>query len=193
MRARLPLGWFTTSKTGQIITRVITDTAQTKQLITALVTTSLQNAALVVVYIGYLLQASLKLTFIALIVAPLLIAGLQPLLKRLRKRHRKLANEWGELTSVVQETMAGVRLVKSYGAEPYERKRFFDAKEAPFSWAPDHVVVLADGTLAHSTGPVRDPSGLAVARFNSVWRLEAPGVWRVVFDKGETWEEPQKP
>ena len=53
--------------------------------------------------------------------------------------------------------------------------------------------VEADGTLAHSTGPVRDSSGLAVARFNSVWRLEAPGVWRVVFDKGETWEEPQKP
>ncbi len=71
--------------------------------------------------------------------------------------------------------------------------RFFEKKDAPFSWAPDHVVVLADGTLAHSTGPVRDPSGRPIARFNSVWRLEAPGVWRVVFDKGQSWEEPEKP
>jgi ketosteroid isomerase-like protein len=63
-------------------------------------------------------------------------------------------------------------------------RRFFDGPQAPFSWAPDRVDVLADGTLAHSTGLVRDPSGAAVGRFNSVWRQEAPGVWRVVLDKG---------
>ena len=43
-------------------------------------------------------------------------------------------------------------------------KRFFEAKEAPFSWTPDQVVVLADGTLAHSTGPGRDPPGNPIAR-----------------------------
>ncbi|MEQ1579719.1 MAG: nuclear transport factor 2 family protein [Steroidobacteraceae bacterium] len=62
-------------------------------------------------------------------------------------------------------------------------KRFFVDKEAPFSWAPDQVEVLASGTLALSTGPVRDPSGKIISRFNSIWRLEA-GRWRVVFDKG---------
>jgi ketosteroid isomerase-like protein len=61
---------------------------------------------------------------------------------------------------------------------------FFTAADAPFSWEPDQVEVLASGTLALSTGPVRDPSGEIVARFNSIWRLEAPNVWRVVFDKG---------
>lgn len=63
-------------------------------------------------------------------------------------------------------------------------KPFFDGPQAPFSWEPDRVDVLADGTLAHSSGPVRDPSGKLIARFNSVWRQEAPGVWRIVFDKG---------
>lgn len=63
-------------------------------------------------------------------------------------------------------------------------KAFFDGPAAPFSWEPDQVDVLADGTLAHSSGPVRDPAGQLVARFNSVWRQEAPGVWRIVFDKG---------
>ena len=67
-------------------------------------------------------------------------------------------------------------------------QRFFVAKEAPFSWEPDQVVVTADGLLAHSSGPVRDPSGKPIARFNSVWRLEAPNIWRIVFDRGETWE-----
>lgn len=64
-------------------------------------------------------------------------------------------------------------------------RRFFDGPQAPFSWAPDQVEVLADGTLALSTGPVRDPQGKVIARFNSIWRQEAPGVWRVVFDKGQ--------
>ena len=67
-------------------------------------------------------------------------------------------------------------------------QRFFESKEAPFSWEPDQVEVLADGSLAHSSGPVRDPAGRPVARFNSVWRLEAPGTWRIVFDKGQPWE-----
>jgi ketosteroid isomerase-like protein len=61
---------------------------------------------------------------------------------------------------------------------------FFAGPEAPFSWEPDQVEVLASGTLALSTGPIRDPSGKVVGRFNSIWRLEAPNVWRVVFDKG---------
>jgi ketosteroid isomerase-like protein len=61
---------------------------------------------------------------------------------------------------------------------------YFSGPQAPFSWEPDQVEVLASATLALSTGPVRDPEGKIVARFNSIWRLEAPNVWRVVFDKG---------
>jgi len=64
-------------------------------------------------------------------------------------------------------------------------KGFFEGATAPFSWAPDGVEVLGDGTLALSTGPVLDPAGKPIARFNSIWRQEAPGVWRVVFDKGQ--------
>jgi ketosteroid isomerase-like protein len=60
---------------------------------------------------------------------------------------------------------------------------FSDAK-APFSWAPDHVEVLASGDLALSTGPVI-VNDKVVGRFNSIWRLEAPHTWRIVFDKGE--------
>lgn len=64
-------------------------------------------------------------------------------------------------------------------------KGFFDKPDAPFSWEPDQVDVLDSGTLAHSSGPVYDPGGKLIARFNSVWRLEAPGKWRIVFDKGQ--------
>lgn len=63
-------------------------------------------------------------------------------------------------------------------------EQFFVSREAPFTWSPETVEVLESGTLAHSSGPVRDPAGRVVGTFNSVWRLEPDGVWRVVFDKG---------
>jgi len=61
---------------------------------------------------------------------------------------------------------------------------YFQGPEPPFSWEPEHVEVLASGTLALSSGPVYDPKGKRIGTFNSVWRLEPDGRWRVVFDKG---------
>ena len=79
----------------------------------------------------------------------------------------------------------GAQLLRGKAAVAAGWQRYFEGPLAPFSWEPDQVEVLGDGTLALSTGPVRDPAGRVVARFNSIWRQEAPGVWRVVFDKGE--------
>jgi ketosteroid isomerase-like protein len=63
-------------------------------------------------------------------------------------------------------------------------KRLYDAPQAPFSWEPEKVEVLDSGTLALSTGPVKDPSGKRIGTFNSVWRREANGKWKIIFDKG---------
>jgi hypothetical protein len=61
---------------------------------------------------------------------------------------------------------------------------YYDKPEAPFSWEPEEVEVVDSGTLAYSGGPVYDPNGKVVGRFNSIWRLEAPGMWKVIFDRG---------
>lgn len=63
-------------------------------------------------------------------------------------------------------------------------QRFFDGPQAPFAWAPDLVVVLPSGELAQSSGPVTDPDGKVVARFQSVWRRKPAGGWEIVFDQG---------
>jgi len=63
-------------------------------------------------------------------------------------------------------------------------KPFFDGAQAPFSWEPDQVEVLASGDLALSTGLVKDPAGVVSARFNSIWQRQADGRWLVIFDKG---------
>jgi ketosteroid isomerase-like protein len=63
-------------------------------------------------------------------------------------------------------------------------KRFYDGGPAPFSWEPDRVEVLDSGNLALSSGPVRDPQGNRAGTFNSVWRKESGGAWKIIFDKG---------
>jgi len=78
----------------------------------------------------------------------------------------------------------GTEAIRGKAAVAAAWQRFFDAPRAPFSWAPEQVEVLPSGRLALSSGPVFTPDGKKVASFTSIWRLEAPGVWRIVFDKG---------
>lgn len=65
-----------------------------------------------------------------------------------------------------------------------EWKQYFAGATAPFSWKPESVAVLESGRLAWSSGPVFDPKGKRVGTFNSTWRLEDDGRWRVIFDNG---------
>lgn len=126
---RLPLAYFTRTRAGQILARVLTDTQQTKQVITEAATRSVQSTAVVVISIGGMFLISWKLSLLALVVAPVLIALLQPILRKLRKGHKRLGNQYGDMTSVVQEAVTGIRLVKSYRGESYEEGRFREASD----------------------------------------------------------------
>jgi ketosteroid isomerase-like protein len=68
----------------------------------------------------------------------------------------------------------------------------FEGPQPPFSWEPDQVVAVGDGSLAYSTGLVRDPKGALIGRFASVWRQEAPGQWRIIIDRGVALTEKDK-
>ena len=69
-------------------------------------------------------------------------------------------------------------------------RQYYTREQAPFSWEPEEVEVVDSGTLAYSGGPVYDPSGKRIGRFNSIWRLKAPGQWEVVFDRGSDFGPP---
>ncbi|MEK0430407.1 MAG: hypothetical protein RL139_211 [Gemmatimonadota bacterium] len=124
---RLPLPWFSRTRTGQVIARVLTDTEQTKAVLAEVATRSVQNAATILVTVVILFRMSPRLTLYALVIAPALMALLQPLLRRLRTGHRRLRHEYGEMTSVLQEVVSGIRLVKSFRGESYEDARFLGA------------------------------------------------------------------
>jgi ketosteroid isomerase-like protein len=63
-------------------------------------------------------------------------------------------------------------------------KRFYEGPKASFSWKPERVEVLDSGTLGMTSGPVYDENGQRIGTFNSVWRRDQDGRWRIVFDIG---------
>lgn len=78
----------------------------------------------------------------------------------------------------------GARTLRGRGQIVDGWKRFYEGAQAPFAWKPETVEVLESGTLAFTSGPVTDPEGKPAGSFNSIWRREGDGTWRVIFDKG---------
>jgi ketosteroid isomerase-like protein len=83
-----------------------------------------------------------------------------------------------------EAVFAGRDVLRGRAAVAEGWKVHFQGEKAPFSWTPERVEVIASGTLALSTGPVFDPEGKRVGTFNSTWRLDKDGEWRVVLDNG---------
>ncbi|HEY0931576.1 MAG TPA: ABC transporter ATP-binding protein [Gemmatimonas sp.] len=154
---RLPLPWFTRNKVGQIIARVLNDTSNAKTVVTELVTRSMWSAAQVLATLVAMFTTSWRLSLAALVIAPLTIGAIQPVLRKLRRGYRRLGNEQGEMTSLVQEVVSGVRLVKSYRAEAREEHRFVTQNQA---YAKGFVRV---GRLALLSGPVTETLGTFTA------------------------------
>jgi len=78
----------------------------------------------------------------------------------------------------------GQEAVRGKAAVVESWKGLYEKPQPPFSWRSEDVQVLDSGKLAHSSGPVFNPKGERVGTFNSVWRRESDGNWKVVFDKG---------
>ncbi len=63
-------------------------------------------------------------------------------------------------------------------------KRYFELPQAPFFWRSERVQVLDSGELALSQGPVYSADGAQIGNFNSIWRRQTDGSWKVIFDHG---------
>src|SRR2546429_6315670 len=120
----LPLGFFQRTKGGQLLARVVSDADQVKTAVTAALASLLRNVSLIVVYVAILLGLSWRLTLIAIVAAPVLALIIRPMIARVRRRSREQADQPGELTSLVAEMVASIKLGRAYRAEAFEADRF---------------------------------------------------------------------
>jgi len=153
---RLGLSFFQRMKGGQLVSRMIADIDQACRIVSAALVSAVQNVALVAVYLAILASLSWRLTLITLVLAPTIALIIRPIQLRIRKRMAMALHDRGEVAAIVSETVEGARLVKAYGAEGYERRRFAVATGHYFDG------VVRAQRLAALAHPISETLGAAV-------------------------------
>jgi subfamily B ATP-binding cassette protein MsbA len=129
---KLSLGFFQRVKAGQLISRLTNDVNLVRGAITEGTLTVIKQGSLVLVYAGLVFWASWRLALIAVVVLPLCIGAIVLIGRKLRKRGHRFQERMADVTAVLAETISGIRLVKTFAAEAWERQKFFSFNAAYF-------------------------------------------------------------
>jgi subfamily B ATP-binding cassette protein MsbA len=121
---RLSLAYYEQKQTGDLISRITGDIDAIRSFITSALLGSLIDVITLVGMIGVMLYLDWRFTLIALSISPVLFAIVYSYTRRIKKASRQVRKKEGEITSIVQEVLTSMRVVKAFGREDYEERRF---------------------------------------------------------------------
>ena len=136
-------GFFETTKTGEILSRLTTDTTLLQVVVGSSASIALRNALLFLGGTGMLLITSPKLTGLVALVVPLVVAPIVFFGRRVRKLSRDSQDRIADVGSFVEETLAAIRTVQAYTHEAIDRALFGKRVEEAFDVAIRRVRVRA--------------------------------------------------
>ena len=122
--ARLPFSWHTKNQTGDIIQRCTSDVDAVKNFVSGQLTEVFRVVLMVAFSLYFMFTINVKLALIAVILIPINIAYSAYGHKRMGKIFEEADVEEGKLSAVVQENLTGVRVVRAFGRELFEKERF---------------------------------------------------------------------
>ncbi len=120
----LSLGYFHRTRTGQLISRITSDVNLVNGGVSAGFVTLIKNPLLILAYLGMAFYLSWELTLAALIILPTSLLLIGFIGSRLRRASAFSQEKMAEVTSVLQETISGVRVVKAFAMEEFEIRKF---------------------------------------------------------------------
>jgi subfamily B ATP-binding cassette protein MsbA len=147
---KLPISYFKKERVGNLISRFTNDVGIVQSSISATFSNLIKEPLTLIVFLIIAISISWRLSFFALIIVPissLLIAWLGNKLKRLTTQ---LQIKLGDITSVLQETISGVKVVKAFGMENYENNRFMQETKNYFD------MVLRTVRIKNLSSPVTE-------------------------------------
>lgn len=121
---RLPFQWHMQNHTGDIIQRCTSDIDTTRNFISEQLTPLIRILFMVVLSIVFMLGMNVPLTFIAMAPLPVIVWYSLFFHRKFRKGFQECDENEGKLSAMVQENLTGVRVVRAFGRERYERDRF---------------------------------------------------------------------
>ncbi|WP_163559074.1 lipid A export permease/ATP-binding protein MsbA [Halomonas sp. NO4] len=125
----LPGRFFDAHSSGHLLSRVTYHVEQVTGAATKAVTILLREGLFVLGLISYLLWTNWLLTLLFLTVTPLIAGVVSYASKRFRRLSRRIQHSMGDVTHVASEALSGYRVVRTHGAEPFEKARFAAASD----------------------------------------------------------------
>jgi len=120
----LPMQFFTHSRSGELITRITSDTGALTSLVTNVIADAIRSPFTMIGCVAIMLWTNWQLAVLALVVFPVCIVPIALISRRMRKAAKKGMEGTSDMLSVVQETIAGAIVVKAFQMEDSENKRF---------------------------------------------------------------------
>jgi subfamily B ATP-binding cassette protein MsbA len=124
---RLPTSYFDANNSGYMISRITNNVGQVTQATTDAVRTFVREGFTAIGLLIYLFYSSWMLSLVFVAIAPIIVVLVTYVSKRLRGISKKIQESIGDMTHITSELVGGHRVVRSYGGEAYERKRFLES------------------------------------------------------------------
>lgn len=125
----LPLPFFSKEKKGDIISRMTGDVQEVEGSIMSSIDMFFQSPILIIVYLGFMLAMSWELTLFVLLILPIMGGLIGRVGKNLKRHSRAGQNKMGEILSLMEETLSGLRIIKAFNAEKKVSEKFSQENE----------------------------------------------------------------
>lgn len=121
---RLPFSWHMKNQTGDIIQRCTSDVEMIKNFISEQLTAVFRIVMMIILSLSFMFSMNVKLTLVAVVFVPVIFGYSAYFHSKIRDRFTECDENEGVLSTIAQENLTGVRVVRAFGREKYEKDRF---------------------------------------------------------------------
>ncbi|MDX2474600.1 MAG: ABC transporter ATP-binding protein [Candidatus Krumholzibacteria bacterium] len=155
----MPLGFYHQHKAGELISRATNDVLIAQQTVGLSFTKLIRDPIFLIMYLSVALIISWKMTLMALVLMPASLSVIIKIGKRLRKLSHLQQEQMADLTSTLQETVYGIRVVKAFAMEDFENRKFMAQSQNLFKQ------VFRINYMMKMSSPLTEQMSMIVALF----------------------------
>ena len=126
---RLPAGYYDTTSSGLILSKVLYDVEQVALASSSAITVLVRDTFTIVALLGLMFYKSVFLTLVFVVIAPAVALIVGFISKRFRKLARRIQSSMGDVSHITEEALEGNRVIKIFGGQRYEEAQFEKANE----------------------------------------------------------------
>jgi subfamily B ATP-binding cassette protein MsbA len=172
------LSFFAEHPTGLLMSRITNDVQSVQTASAEAITALVKDSVMLISLVGVIFYTDWKLALIALVVFPLTIYPIAFFGRKMRKVTTSTQITMGTISSLLQETISGTRIVKAFGMEKYESKRFAAENEKLFKYNMKAISVNAmSSPLIDFLGGLGIAAGTFYGGYNVIKGYSTPGTF----------------